>query len=51
MGKKREKTWLAKRMKLADLQPAAYNPRKMSPEALQGLEASMSRFAITPARK
>lgn len=40
------KKWKVVRMKLSDLKPAAYNPRKMSVEALQGLEASISKFGM-----
>ncbi len=31
-------------MKLAELAPADYNPRKISPKAMQGLRASLARF-------
>lgn len=33
-----------KRMALADLAPADYNPRRISPKAMQGLRASLTRF-------
>ncbi len=33
-----------KKFKLADLSPADYNPRKITPEALSGLGKSMSKF-------
>lgn len=42
----KSRKWIVKRMKLAELKPAAYNPRKMSVEALQGLEASISKFGM-----
>lgn len=32
------------RMALADLAPADYNPRRISPKAMQGLRASLTRF-------
>ncbi len=33
-------------MKLADLRPAAYNPRTISDDAMAGLEASITRFGL-----
>ena len=33
-------------MKVADLTPAEYNPRKISDEAMQGLTASIERFGL-----
>jgi DNA modification methylase len=33
-------------MKIADLKPAAYNPRKISDEAMKGLTASVERFGL-----
>jgi hypothetical protein len=35
-----------KRMKLKDLAPAPYNPRKISPEALAGLRKSIEEFGL-----
>ncbi len=35
-----------KRVKLKDLKPAAYNPRKITDEALAGLDASVGRFGM-----
>jgi len=35
-----------KTMKLEDLNPADYNPRSISPEALEGLKASVKRFGL-----
>jgi len=35
-----------RRMKLADLRPAEYNPRKMTDEARQGLGQSINRFGL-----
>jgi DNA modification methylase len=35
-----------KMMPLADLKPAPYNPRKISPQALKGLTASIKRFGL-----
>ena len=36
----------SKRMRLADLTPAEYNPRTISAEAMAGLSASMERFGL-----
>ena len=33
-------------MKLADLKPAKYNPRKIDDAAMAGLEQSMTRFGV-----
>lgn len=35
-----------KMMKIADLRPANYNPRAISPAALSGLQASLKRFGL-----
>ena len=35
-----------KKMKVKDLKPAPYNPRKISPKALKGLTASIERFGL-----
>ncbi len=35
-----------RRMKLVDLNPAPYNPRRIKPEALEGLKASVKRFGM-----
>ena len=35
-----------RRMKVADLKPADYNPRKISDEAMKGLSASITRFGL-----
>ncbi len=35
-----------KTMRLIDLKPADYNPRKMSKEAMTGLQASLNRFGL-----
>ncbi len=36
----------SRKMKIADLQPAAYNPRKISDAAMKGLTASVERFGL-----
>ncbi len=36
----------SRKMKVADLVPAEYNPRKISDEAMQGLTASIERFGL-----
>jgi hypothetical protein len=35
-----------RRMKIADLAPAPYNPRKISDQAMAGLTASINRFGL-----
>ena len=35
-----------RKMKIADLKPAPYNPRKISEEAMKGLTASVERFGM-----
>ena len=40
------KEWGNKRMKLADLNPAKYNPREIKSKNLAGLEKSIERFGI-----
>ncbi len=37
-------TWTTRRMKVAELRPADYNPRKISERAMKGLRASLSKF-------
>jgi ParB-like chromosome segregation protein Spo0J len=37
-------TWTTRRMKVSELRPADYNPRKISERALEGLRASLARF-------
>jgi len=36
----------SKKMKIADLEPADYNPRKISDQAMKGLSASIDRFGL-----
>lgn len=38
--------WKMERKRLADLQPADYNPREIRPEALAGLQGSIDRFGV-----
>jgi len=40
------KTWPSKKMKLAKLKPALYNPRVISDRALNGLAKSIERFGL-----
>jgi hypothetical protein len=41
-----KKTWDVVKMRLDDLTPASYNPRKISVEAFQGLGKSISKFGL-----
>jgi hypothetical protein len=40
------KTWQTQKMKVSQLTPANYNPRKISDRALQGLQSSIERFGM-----
>lgn len=46
MGTERRTRHEIKTMLLKDLKPAPYNPRKISPQALKGLTASIKRFGL-----
>jgi ParB-like chromosome segregation protein Spo0J len=48
MGKKKKELGRVEiiRKKLSELRPSKYNPRRISPEAAQGLESSLDKFGL-----